>query len=126
MSARGAQALGLHGIECVRGEAAAIPLPDATADLFLSLWGLHRFPDPAAAIGDAARVLAPGGRLVGCTFVRGSDSLRQRLLIRPGLGDFGNVATAAETESYLAAAGLAVTALERRGPMLYFDARAPA
>lgn len=121
-----AQELGLDGIEFVRGEAAAIPLPAASADLFLSLWGLHCFPDPAAAIDDAARVLAPGGRLVGCAFVRGSDSLRQRLLIRPGLGDFGNVATATEVEAHLAASGLVVTELDRRGPMLYFDARAAA
>lgn len=82
--------------------------------------GLHCFPDPAAAIAETVRLLAPSGRLVGCTFVRGTDSLRQRLLIRPGLGDFGQVPTAAEVEAHLAAADLATDSIDQRGPMLYF------
>jgi ubiquinone/menaquinone biosynthesis C-methylase UbiE len=96
-------------------------LADDSADLFLSFWGLHCFDDPAAAIGEAGRVLTTGGRLVGATFVRGDDSLRQRLLIRPGTGDFGRVPTADEVESYLAAEGL-VAEFRRCGPMLYFEA----
>lgn len=91
-------------------------------DLFLSFWGMHCFPDPAAAIAEAARVLVRGGRLVGCTFVRGTDGLRQRLLIRPGLGDFGAVATASEIERHLGSASLTIDRLQRAGPMLYFTA----
>jgi len=119
---RRARDQGLADVEFIRAEAAEIPLPSASVDLFLSFWGLHCFPDPEAAIAEAARLLVPGGRLVGCTFVRGTDGLRQRLLIRPGLGDFGAVATASEIESHLNSANLTIDSTQRSGPMLYFTA----
>jgi SAM-dependent methyltransferase len=120
-----AQARGLRNVEFIRAEAADVPLRSDSADLFLSYWGLHCFPDPEAAICEAARILSPGGRIVGCTFVRGTDALRQRLLIRPGLGDFGSVVTADEIETHINAAGLEIAAADRSGPMLFFDARKP-
>jgi SAM-dependent methyltransferase len=119
---RSARRRGLDNVELVRADAAALPLPDGSADLFLSLWGLHCFADPAGALAEAARVLEPGGRLVGASFVAGNDSLRQRLLIRPGLGDFGRVGTQAEIEAWLGAAGLELSQAERSGPMLFFEA----
>ena len=118
-----ARARGLAGVEFLNAEAADIPLPAFSADLFLSFWGLHCFEDPEAALAEAVRVTAPGGRLIGCTFVRGTETLRQRLLIRSGLGDFGRVGTAPEIETYLAATGLDVTSIRRSGPMLFWDAR---
>lgn len=119
-----AQTRGLTGVELVEADAAAIPLPPASADLFLSFWGLHCFADPAAALAEAARVLRPGGCLVGSTFVRGRDSLRQRLLVRPNAGGFGQVATQEEIESWLAETGFETTGAERSGPMFFFEARA--
>ena len=110
-------------MEFARAEATSIPLPDGCADLFLSFWGLHCFDDPRGAIFEASRILASDGRLVGATFLRGTDSLRQRLLVRPGVGDFGRVPTAVEAEGNFEAAGLKVTSLRRSGPMLFFDAR---
>jgi SAM-dependent methyltransferase len=112
----------VEGVELVEASATSLPLPSGSADLFFSFWGLHCFDDPGAALAEAARVLAPGGRLVGSTFVRGDDSLRQRLLIRPGAGDFGAVPDAAEVERMLEKAGL-VAQIQRCGPMLYFDGR---
>lgn len=114
---------GLDSVEFVEADATDIPLPSASADLFLSFWGLHCFDDPEGALTEAARVLEPGGRLVGSSFVRGRESLRQRLLIRPGAGDFGRVGTQPELEGWLAAAGFAQAELRRSGPMLFFDAR---
>jgi SAM-dependent methyltransferase len=117
---RRAAALDGARIELLRGDAASLPLPSDHADLFLSYWGLHCFEDPAAALREAARVTKPGGRLVGSTFVRGAR-LRQRLLIRPGLGDFGRVAGEDEVTAWLSAAGFRA-GFDRSGPMLFFEA----
>jgi SAM-dependent methyltransferase len=120
-----ARARGLDEIEIVEANATDLPLPRDSADLFLSFWGLHCYDDPAGAVAEAARVLRPGGRLVGASFVRGGDSLRQRLLVRPGVGAFGQVGTQRELEGWLAAAGFDPVGIERSGPMLFFDATTP-
>jgi ubiquinone/menaquinone biosynthesis C-methylase UbiE len=113
---------GLASAEFVEADAAAIPLPADLADLLLSFWGLHCFPDPAAALREAGRILKPGGRIVGSSFLRGKDTLRQRFFIRPHVGDFGPLGTQAETESWLAGAGLDLTSARRSGPFLFFAA----
>lgn len=118
-----ARARGLANVEFVYADATDIPLAPSSVDLFLSFWGLHCFEDPAAAIAEAARVLKPDGRIVGSCFVRGSDTLRQRLLVRPGAGDFGQVGTQQGFESWFRAAGFDQPGARRSGPMLFFDAR---
>ncbi len=118
-----AAARGIRQVELVQADATELPLSSAIAELFLSFWGLHCFDDPQGALAEAARILKPSGRLVGSCFVRGRDKLRQRLLVRPGCGDFGPVGTQAEVESWLAAAGFDVSSSDRSGPMLFFDAR---
>lgn len=112
----------LPQVELIHASATHIPLPAGTVDLFLSYWGLHCFDDPAAALAEAARLLKPGGRIVGSTFVLGRDSLRQRL-VRPGAGDFGNPPTENGLLAGLEAAGFGVTSLDRSGPMAFFDAQ---
>jgi SAM-dependent methyltransferase len=119
---RNARRRGLANVEFIETDATAIPLPDGSADLFLSLWGLHCFADPGGALAEAARILQPGGRLVGASFVAGREGLRQRLLIRAGLGDFGRVGTQAEIEAWLGAAGFELSQVGRSGPMLFFEA----
>lgn len=113
---------GLRGIEFIESKAETLPLEDASADLFLSFWGLHCFPDPAAAVAEIGRVLKPGGRLVGASFVRG-PSLRQRLTLRPHKGDFGPIGTEADLLGWLAAADLELTGKRRSGLYMFFEAR---
>lgn len=120
---RRAERRGLTEIEFIEADATKLPLPVNSTDLFVSFWGLHSFDDPPGALAEAARVLKPEGRLVGASFVAGRDGLRQRLLIRPGLGDFGLVGTQPELEAWLGTAGFELTRLERSGPMLFFDGR---
>jgi ubiquinone/menaquinone biosynthesis C-methylase UbiE len=64
-AARGhARGLGLENLVWVQGDGGALPLADAGFDLVTCRVALHHFPDQAGAIGDWARVLRPGGRLV--------------------------------------------------------------
>ncbi|MGN6275509.1 MAG: class I SAM-dependent methyltransferase [Solirubrobacterales bacterium] len=120
---RRAQSRGLTQVELIHADASKIPLPDASADLFLSYWGLHCFDERAAALAEASRILKPGARLVGSTFVTGSESLRQRLLVRPGAGDFGQVGSAEDIVDWLRQAGFTDHSIRRSGPMMFFEAR---
>ncbi len=46
------------------GEAAKIPLPDASADAVLMFLSFHHVPDQAAGTREIARVVKPGGRVI--------------------------------------------------------------
>lgn len=48
----------------LNGDALALPLPDASADVLSIAFGIRNVQDPAAAIREFRRVLRPGGRLV--------------------------------------------------------------
>ncbi len=56
--ARGVQA------SFLRGEAAALPVADASADAVVSVFGVVFAPDATAACAELARVTAPAGRIV--------------------------------------------------------------
>lgn len=55
---------GQSNVDVRRGSLEALPLEDAQLDVAVLALVLHHVPDPARAIAEAARVLAPGGRLV--------------------------------------------------------------
>jgi len=48
----------------VRGDARRLPLADGVVDAVVVVDALHHVPDPERALGEAARVLAPGGVVV--------------------------------------------------------------
>jgi SAM-dependent methyltransferase len=113
---------GLDQIECVVADASAIPVESGAADLFLSHFGLHCFPEPWVAVTEAARCLRPGGRLEGSMIAAGT-SRRQRLLVRPGRGAFGPVGTVADLQRWLDDAGLGTTRVQESGCFVYFSAK---
>lgn len=51
-------------VRYLAGKAGAIPLPDGGADFVLMFLSFHHVPDRAAAAGEIARVLRPGGRFI--------------------------------------------------------------
>ena len=54
----------VHRVELRVGDVQHLDLPDASVDSVVSTYALCTVPDPAAALGEAARVLTPGGRLL--------------------------------------------------------------
>ena len=59
---------GLSQAQVRHGDLYNIPLPDGTADAVVVHQVLHFLDDPAAAIAEAARLLAPGGKLLVVDF----------------------------------------------------------
>ena len=73
------EAAGLPHAEVRRGDMFALPLGDASADTIVLHQVLHFADLPAAAIAEAARVLAPGGRLLIADFApHDREELRSR------------------------------------------------
>ncbi|SDE51321.1 class I SAM-dependent methyltransferase [Rhodospira trueperi] len=60
---RNARAATEGRLEVVQGDAAALPFPDSAFNAVFCLNAFFFFPEPAAAIAEMARVLAPGGRV---------------------------------------------------------------
>ena len=57
---------GFGNVDVRRGELEALPIDDRELDAAVMMLVLHHVPDPSAALGEAARVLKPGGRLIVC------------------------------------------------------------
>ena len=70
---------GLHRVELRQGDIYAPPFAAASFDLVLIHQVLHYLDDPARALGEAARLLSPGGRLLVVDFAPHSlEFLRER------------------------------------------------
>jgi demethylmenaquinone methyltransferase/2-methoxy-6-polyprenyl-1,4-benzoquinol methylase len=55
----------LHGtVAVINGDAQALPLPDACADVVSIAFGIRNVQDPAVALDEFRRILRPGGRLI--------------------------------------------------------------
>jgi ubiquinone/menaquinone biosynthesis C-methylase UbiE len=61
---------GLRNLALVRGDAAELPFEDGSFDAVCCFAALHLFAEPFNALGEMARVLAPGGRIALMTSVR--------------------------------------------------------
>lgn len=89
MRAAATRAAALAGVAAtfVPGEAGAIPLPDASADLVVSTLSMHHWPDPCAALREITRVLRADGRalIVDARFVTYGDGELRRHVERAGI-----------------------------------------
>ena len=92
---------GLEAAELRQGDMYALPLAPAAADTIILHQVLHYAQQPAAAIAEAARLLAPGGRLLVVDFApHEREELRERdAHVRLGFADEAML-------KYLEAAGL--------------------
>lgn len=77
------------GARLVRGDAYCLPFRDGSFATVVTILGLHLFPRPAAAVPEMARVLRPGGVLLGAVplawpYLPTPRALR-RILDLPGL-----------------------------------------
>ena len=66
-----AESLGIRNIRFQQGDVGALPFPDESFDIVLSLNGFHAFPDKEAAYRETFRVLRKGGTFCGCFYIRG-------------------------------------------------------
>jgi ubiquinone/menaquinone biosynthesis C-methylase UbiE len=66
-------ASGLDNVVLVHGDAHRLPLADKSIQRINCSGGLHAFPDLPKAIGELARVAAPGATLTASTFAESPD-----------------------------------------------------
>lgn len=98
---------GLNGVDLRQGDMYALPLADGSADVVIIHQVLHFAQQPAAAIAEAGRLLAPGGRLLVIDFAsHDREDLRTRdAHVRLGFGDD-------QIEGWLRTAGLSLARVE--------------
>ncbi|HEV7266548.1 MAG TPA: methyltransferase domain-containing protein [Falsiroseomonas sp.] len=100
----------LPGFAFARMDAARLGFPEASFDAALMLDTLDALPDPAAALAEAARVLARGGRLM--VTATNKDSLPLRALRRLALTVPAGGVSVQELAGMLRAAGLTPTRMD--------------
>ncbi len=101
----------------------ALPFPDASFDLVVSLTGLHCFPDPRRAIGEMVRVLAPGAALTGSSLFTDTGPRYEPLRwagTRAGI--LGPMCSTAEAVAWLRESGCSDVDLTLHGGIGYFRA----
>lgn len=77
------------GIMFDRGDAEALPYPDALFDAVVSNFGIHHVPRPVLALQHAHRVLRPGGSLAFTSWAAPAENVAWRLVFDAirGYGD---------------------------------------
>lgn len=117
---------GLENLALVRADAADLPFADAEFDLVNCVGAVHLFPDAERALGEARRVLRPGGHFTVGAFRRHAGRLSERRArLRRRLYGF-DAFTAADLSEKLVRAGLTdVRCLHAAGLWLVMSAARP-
>ena len=111
----------------VRAEAAALPFPDGAFDRVVSTSVLHYLSDPARALREARRLLAPEGRVVVVDWCADYASVRALdAVLRRTDPAHARTFTSDEVAGFFAAAGLRLGRLSRTktGPVWGFTVAA--
>ncbi len=74
MLARAEEKFGREGIDWLQGDALHLPVADDSFDVVASAFVMRNLPDLAGSFEEMARVLKPGGRLVGLDITHPPDS----------------------------------------------------
>ena len=74
-----------RGVDARVGDVQELPFQNGSFDVVVAAWMLYHAPDLHGAVGEIARVLRPGGRLVAAT--NASDHLQETLDLA-GIDDF--------------------------------------
>jgi ubiquinone/menaquinone biosynthesis C-methylase UbiE len=111
LARRNAEKAGVTNVEFRKGNIEALPLPDASVDVIISNCVINLSPDKGQTLGEAFRVLKPGGRLaVSDIVIDGTldDLPLSEVQVRAAFNWAGCIAGALTSEQYrtlLAAAG---------------------
>ncbi len=111
---------GLSGYTAIRADVSALPFADSTVDGVVSRYSAHHWPDIAAALAEAARVLITGGRIVVIDTVAPDDPALDTLVNALELlrdPTHGRNLRLDEWRAAFTGAGLEVSA-ERRWPIV--------
>lgn len=110
-----ARAAGVTNVDFRLGEIEHLPVRDASVDVILSNCVINLSPSKAAVIGEAFRVLRPGGRLAISDVVATKEIPERFLGTRAALsGCVGGAARVEELERMLSEAGFAEVTIRPR------------
>src|SRR5262249_14172978 len=104
---------GVTNVEFLKGEIEHIPLPDGSVDVIISNCVINLSADKDAVLGEAYRVLKPGGRFaVSDVVVRGEVPAELRRSVELWIGCVAGALEESEYRAKLAQAGFEEIALE--------------
>ena len=104
---RNAAEAGVENVDFLKGYIEEIPLPDASVDVVISNCVINLSGDKAKVLGEAARVLRPGGRVAVSDVIADPDmDEATRSDMRKWTGCIAGALTAGEYAGYLSLAGL--------------------
>jgi arsenite methyltransferase len=107
------QKAGVENVEFLRGEIEDIPLPDASVDVVISNCVINLSADKSRVLGEAFRVLRPGGRFaVSDIVVRGPVPAEVRRSVELWIGCVAGALEEAEYRQKLVTAGFEAIEVE--------------